>query len=227
MSLGYIFRKSLFYLEENVKRLILSLLSLLSLSVASTLAFAADTETKQCADAQNSSECWGIPGCHWVSKGFGVGCWPDNPARDLNYSCQVPGFLNFAIQTAPAGQSVLHVNQLSYGLIHGPATTLAHSLGASPAPGSGVQSLVLDHDQTGKNSIATFEFTDGSTKTVDLGEVQISLRDDYYTNNGVTYAAKTLSVTSNMKSILNVPAQANLCQSEEPLSKATNFNVLE
>jgi hypothetical protein len=130
--------------------------------------------------------------------------------RAADLSCDVPGFLNFDLETTQSGASVLRVNQNAYGLRYGPATTLAKSLGILPLSGANVQSLVIDQN----SEDARFKFTDGSTTHVNLGEVQISVRNGTATNNGTTYQANILTAFSSMGSLLTIPAQANLCQSE-------------
>ena len=144
-------------------------------------------------------------------------------AADLSFSCQVPGFLNFDLETTQTGTSVLRVNQYSYGLRYGPATTLAKSLGILPLSGSRVQSLVFN--QNGGAAVATFEFTGGSAIQINLGKIDISVQDGTYKNNGVTYPSKILKVISSTQALLNIPAQENLCGIGTPLERIASFGM--
>ena len=145
-------------------------------------------------------------------------------------SCQVPGFLNFTLETkASSALTELHINQHAYGLAHGPATTLANSLGLSPSSGPAtVQSLSVHQPSIDQDATAIFVFTDGSTIQVDLGHVQLSLHDGTYRNNGLTYPAKILDLSSSAGLLLSIPAQANLCsESLEGASARTLLKAIE
>ena len=150
-------------------------------------------------------------------------CMQSASAADLSLSCQVPGFLNFDLGTSPTGDSVLHVNQHSYGLKYGPVTTWAKSLGILPLSDSSVKSLVFN--QNGGAAVAVFEFTDRSKIQVNLGNIDISVQDGTYKNNGVTYPAKILKLISSTQTLLSIPAQENLCGIGTPLEKTASFEM--